>query len=51
MKVAADKHMDVLKIGTLEWLEELKKNSARIGENMIEECEELFYLLFYSLGW
>lgn len=36
MKVTADKHMDVLKIGTLEWLEEL---TSQVTKQMLTHCE------------
>jgi len=36
MKVAADKHMDVLTIGTLEWLEKL---TSDITKQMLTHCE------------
>ncbi|XP_020621148.1 spatacsin-like isoform X1 [Orbicella faveolata] len=36
MKVAVDKHVDVLKIGTLEWLEEL---TSQVTKQMLTHCE------------
>ena len=36
MKVTADKNVDVLKIGTLEWLEEL---TSQITKHMLTHCE------------
>ena len=36
MKVVADKHMDVLKIGTLEWLEKL---TSQVTKQMLTHCE------------
>ena len=35
-KVAADKHMDVLKIGTFEWLEDL---TSEVTKQMLTHCE------------
>lgn len=36
MKVAVDKHVDVLKIGMLEWLEEL---TSQVTKQMLTHCE------------
>ncbi|XP_078373747.1 spatacsin-like isoform X3 [Oculina patagonica] len=36
MKVVADKHMDVLRIGTLEWLEKL---TSQVTKHMLTHCE------------